>query len=92
VVKTDTTVKKKRYTITMSLDTASKTFLNQDDILEEINRIKFMLDNLQKEKSVILGKNSTYKRKHDFITDDFEYDSDDTECCIFKDVKCSKIN
>lgn len=51
-----------------------------------------MLDNLQKEKSVILGKNSTYKRKHDFITDDFEYDSDDTECCIFKDVKCSKIN
>jgi hypothetical protein len=62
----------------MSLDTMSKSFLNQDDILEEINRIKFMLDNLQKEKADILGKSVSHKRKFDFITDDFEYDSYDS--------------
>jgi len=76
----------------MSHDTNSKTFLNQEDILEEINRIKFMLDNLQKEKSGLLGKNKIYKRKHDFITDDFEYDSDDTEAYIFHLGKSSKIH
>ena len=76
----------------MSLDTASKTFLNHDDIQEEINRIQFMLDNLQKEKNELLGKNNTYKRKYDFITDDFEYDSDDTEVYIIQDVKSSKTN
>ena len=76
----------------MSLDTASKTFLNHDDILKEINKIKFKLDNLQKEKTKLLGKNNTYKRKYDFITDDFEYDSDDTEVYIIQDVKSSKTN
>ena len=63
----------------MSLSATSKKFLNQDDILEEINRIKFMLDNLMKEKAEITGKPVSHKRKYDLITDDVEYESYDSD-------------
>ena len=63
----------------MSFNTTNKSFLNQDDILEEINRIKFMIDNLKKEKADIIGKPLSHKRKYDLITDDVEYESYDSD-------------
>ena len=63
----------------MSLSITNKSFLNQDDILEEINRIKFMIDNLKKEKADITGKPLSHKRKYDLITEDIEYESYDSD-------------
>ena len=71
----------------MSLNTTSKKFLCQGEILEEINKIKFMIDNLKKEKAVITGKPVSNKRKYDFITDDVEYESYDSDEEYVEEVK-----
>lgn len=63
----------------MSLSTTSKKFLCQQDILKEINMIKFMIDNLKKEKSKVFEKPISNKRKYDFVTDNYEDDSYDSD-------------
>ena len=72
----------------MSLNTTSKSFLNQDDILEEINRIQFIIDNLKKEKAAVTEKPVSNKRKYVLITEDVEYDS--YEEYVEETVKYSK--
>jgi len=92
IKKTDITLEKNKYTNTMSFSTTNKSFLNQDDILEEINRLKFMIDNLKKEKADITGKPLSHKRKYDLITDDVEYESyNSDEEYVEEFVKYSKL-
>lgn len=59
----------------MSNDKVSKSFIDMNDMLEQLNLINFNLDNLEKEKASILGKKYSYKRKFDFTIDNIKYDN-----------------